>query len=97
MANIGFRPSVDAVVPRLEVHLLDAKAHLYGQRLQVIFCARLREEQKFADLEGLKQQIYTDIQSARDYFDTHKAMQAPPSAPANLWAYPPLASAPLAY
>ncbi|SEI67149.1 riboflavin kinase / FMN adenylyltransferase [Allopseudospirillum japonicum] len=97
VANIGFRPSVDSLVPRLEVHLLDAQAHLYGQRLQVIFCARLREEQKFADLHQLQQQIYADIQSARDYFDAHKAMHVQPSASVNLWAHPPLASAPLAY
>lgn len=68
VANIGWRPTVGAHRPVLEVHLFDFDGDLYGQRLEAIPCARLRGEQSFADFEALKRQIYTDLARARDYF-----------------------------
>ncbi len=65
--NIGHRPTVQNPTPqlRVEVHLLDFSADLYGQEMEVTFAAKLRDEQKFASLDELKTQITRDIAAAR--------------------------------
>ena len=67
VANVGFRPTVGSERPTLEVHLLDFKGDLYGQRMTVFPCARLRGEVKFDGLEALKAQIERDQNRARHY------------------------------
>ena len=69
VANIGVRPSVDhGASPLLEVHLFDFSGDLYGAHLSVRFLHKLRDEQKFPDLDALKRQISDDLKSARQYF-----------------------------
>ena len=69
VANVGCRPTVDASIKAiLEVHLLDFNADIYGQRIDVRFRKKIREEQKFESLDLLKTQIHRDINTARDYF-----------------------------
>ena len=41
----------DLVKPILEVHLLDFKGDLYGQRIAVEFVHKIRDEQKFTGIE----------------------------------------------
>lgn len=68
VANIGVRPTVTAgeTRPSVEVHLFDTDADLYGARLRVHLCARLRAEQRFAGLDALKAQIARDAAAARE-------------------------------
>lgn len=69
VANVGVRPTVgDLIKPVLEVHLLDWSGDIYGQRIAVEFCHKLREERKFAGLDELVVQIRADIAAARSYF-----------------------------
>lgn len=69
VANIGVRPSVDSDgKAHLEVHFLDFKGDLYGQRLKVTFHQKLRDEQKFSSLDALKAAIDADVQAARTYW-----------------------------
>ncbi|WP_026180364.1 bifunctional riboflavin kinase/FAD synthetase [Hahella ganghwensis] len=70
VANVGYRPTVDGGDPKpnLEVHLLDFDQDLYGQRLKVEFLEKLRDEQRFADLNELKTRIHQDIDQARQFF-----------------------------
>lgn len=69
VANVGVRPTIGAKIkPILEVHLLDFAEDIYGQRIAVEFEHKLREEQKFASLDLLREQIYADITAARAYF-----------------------------
>ncbi len=65
--NIGRRPTVtDAeVLPRVEVHLLDAQLDLYDRELTVTPVARLRDEMRFASLAALQAQIGQDVIAAR--------------------------------
>ncbi len=65
VANIGTCPTFDNQELSLEVHLLDFSGELYGERLEVEFLARLREERRFPSLEDLAAQIRTDIANAR--------------------------------
>ena len=69
VANMGVRPSVDSDgKAHLEVHFLDFKGDLYGQRLKVTFHQKLRDEQKFSSLDALKAAIDADVQAARTYW-----------------------------
>jgi riboflavin kinase/FMN adenylyltransferase len=67
VANIGVRPTFEnqAALPRLEAHLLDFAGDLYGKDLQVAFAARLRDEQRFPNVEALVAQIRADILKAK--------------------------------
>ncbi len=65
VANIGNRPTVNGIRQQLEVHLFDFSHNLYGKQLEVVLLHKLRDEQKFASFELLKQQIELDAQAAR--------------------------------
>lgn len=66
--NLGVRPTVGAeAAPRLEVHLLDITADLYGRGLEVQPVHRLRAEQRFSSLEALREQIARDVCQAREW------------------------------
>ena len=69
VANFGSNPTVEQThSPKLEVHLLDFQGTLYGKRLSINFLHKLRDEQKFASLEKLVQQIHADIDAARNWW-----------------------------
>jgi riboflavin kinase / FMN adenylyltransferase len=66
--NIGNRPTVDGTVTTVEVHIFNWSGNLYGQEITVSLGKFLRPEQKFADLDALKQQIGVDCQMAQAFF-----------------------------
>lgn len=68
VANIGTRPTVAGVRQQLEVHLLDVTMDLYGRHIDVVLRAKVRNEQRFASLDALKQQIADDVVTTREYF-----------------------------
>ena len=57
-------PMVDPVFwaqrQTLEVNVFRLKENLYGQQLQVAFIKRLRGEQRFDNIEALKEQLRQD-------------------------------------
>jgi riboflavin kinase/FMN adenylyltransferase len=65
VANIGLRPTVGGLVPRLEAHLFDTDVNLYGRHLRVALVDFIRPERKFAGLDALKAQIAEDAAGAR--------------------------------
>jgi len=65
VANLGLRPTVGGLVPRLEAHLFDTDLDLYGRHLRVALIEFIRAERKFAGLEALKSQIAQDAVRAR--------------------------------
>jgi len=69
VVSLGTRPTIrDAGKPVLEVHLFDFDKEIYGHRLCVHFLHKLREEVKFANLDGLIRQIAQDVADARQFF-----------------------------
>jgi riboflavin kinase/FMN adenylyltransferase len=50
----------------LEVHVFDFDGDLYGQRLEVEFVAKLRDESRFATIEELVAQMRRDEARARN-------------------------------
>ena len=52
----------------LEVHILDFNQDIYGQQLEVKMLKKIRNEQRFASPDALKQQIGQDVIKAQHYF-----------------------------
>jgi riboflavin kinase / FMN adenylyltransferase len=65
VANLGLRPTVGGLEPRLEAHLFDVGIDLYGRHLRVALVEFIRPERKFAGLDALKAQIAEDAAHAR--------------------------------
>lgn len=65
MANLGPRPSFDGPAASLEVHVFDWSGDLYGATISVHVIARLRGQQRFADVSALQRQLHDDAQAAR--------------------------------
>ena len=65
IANMGVRPTVGGEQPVLEVHLFDFNQDIYGQRIDVEFKFKIRDEKKFESLDFLKEQIQKDISLAK--------------------------------
>ncbi|KAB8306146.1 bifunctional riboflavin kinase/FAD synthetase [Erwinia endophytica] len=68
VANIGTRPTVSGMRQQLEVHLLDVVMDLYGRHIDVVIREKIRNEQRFASLDALKEQIAKDVVTARQFF-----------------------------
>ena len=68
VASLGTRPTVGGENRILEVNLFDFNDNLYGERLQVSFLHRLRDEVNFASLDALIRQIHEDLDRAKNYF-----------------------------
>ncbi len=69
VASLGRRPTVKGAdaVPVLEVHLFDFDADIYGRRVRVEFLHKLRDEEKYPDLDSLVAQIHRDVDNARQF------------------------------
>jgi riboflavin kinase / FMN adenylyltransferase len=70
-ASLGVRPTVKAgAKPLLEVFVFDFDEAVYGRRVVVEFLCKLRDEERYADLDTLTRQIRADVAQAREYFAT---------------------------
>ena len=68
IANMGVRPTVGGTSPVLEIHIFDFNKEIYGERIEVEFFKKIRNEQKFENLNKLKEQINLDIKKTKKYF-----------------------------
>jgi riboflavin kinase/FMN adenylyltransferase len=69
VTNVGSRPTFRSGTTVVETHLLDFDGNLYGQRMEVRFLARIRDEQQFADGAELSNQIARDLAAAEGFFE----------------------------
>ncbi len=77
VASLGVRPTVNRVrEPLLEAHLFDFDGDLYGRRIEVEFVAKLRDEEKFPDLDALRAQMDRDASQAREILSRHSGLRA---------------------
>ena len=62
MLNLGWRPTLNhnEMVKTVEVHIIDFEKQIYGQKINLIFVDRIRNEKKFHSLEELKKQLQLD-------------------------------------
>jgi riboflavin kinase / FMN adenylyltransferase len=74
VASLGVRPTVhEKGRPTLEVHLFDFEHDIYRDHVRVDFLHKLRDEEKFSDLDTLVAQIKNDADQAKDYFAKRNA------------------------
>ena len=72
-ASACARRSTPSGKPLLEVFVFDFDEPIYGRRIAVEFLHKLRDEERYADLDALTRQIRTDVAQARDYFAQRSA------------------------
>jgi riboflavin kinase/FMN adenylyltransferase len=69
VASLGVRPTVKQdAKPVLEVHLFEFEQQIYGKHLRVEFLEKLRDEEKYPNLEMLTRQIALDVENAKKWF-----------------------------
>ncbi len=66
--NVGVRPQFHdkAGAPLVEAYILDFDRDIYDQDVRVEFVERLREEKKFASVDGLIEQMHKDVERTRE-------------------------------
>jgi riboflavin kinase / FMN adenylyltransferase len=80
VASLGVRPTVkQGGAPVLEVHVLDYSGDLYRCHVRVEFLHKFRDEEKYADLTTLTQQITLDVENTKAFFSRQGA-KAPRNA-----------------
>lgn len=67
MMNIGTNPTVEGQLQTIETNFIDFEGDLYGKNLQIELLHRIRDEQKFASLDALKDQLAKDKITAKEY------------------------------
>jgi len=62
MLNIGYRPTINAHSAQLsiEVHIINYEGNNYGEKITLFFKQWIRDEEKFVNLNALKQQLQSD-------------------------------------
>ena len=77
VASFGTNPTVSHTPEaKLEVHLFDFSGCLYGERIQVTFLHKLRDEAKFDSIADLQAQIAQDIETARAWHQAQRDAEA---------------------
>ena len=64
MINIGFRPTLEGKLKRIEINIFDMTKDIYGKSLKIIFINRIRNEIKFDSLKKLELQLVNDKKEA---------------------------------
>jgi riboflavin kinase/FMN adenylyltransferase len=63
--SLGTQPTFGGRVRVLEVHLLDREVDVYGQRMRVEVCRRLRDQHRYDSVDELVAQMHRDVGHAR--------------------------------
>ncbi len=71
MMNIGVNPTVNGKIQSIEVHFFDFNLDIYNESLKIEFLKRLRNEQKFQDIDALKTQLHIDMANALKYINDY--------------------------
>jgi len=72
VASLGVRPTVhQGGKPVLEVHLFEFAQQIYNRHVRLDFLHKLRDEEKYPDMETLTRQIALDVENAKQWFRQH--------------------------
>ncbi len=64
MTNVGSRPTFNGTEQTVETYLLEPLEGRAPSRIEPAFLHRLRDEERFASAEDLREQILRDVESA---------------------------------
>jgi riboflavin kinase/FMN adenylyltransferase len=67
VTNIGDRPTFQGARATIETHILDFEGDCYDRELRIELVHRIRDEQRFPDIDALKAQIHRDVEYARAF------------------------------
>ncbi len=68
ITNVGIRPTFNKNQLLIETHIFDFNDDLYGKTMRVAFIDRLRDEQRFENVDALIHQISEDVEKAKKTF-----------------------------
>ncbi len=68
IANVGTKPTVNDKKPNIEAYMFDFCGEIYGDEIEIEFCKKLRDINKFENTVELSHQIERDKQAAEEYF-----------------------------
>jgi riboflavin kinase/FMN adenylyltransferase len=72
VSSLGVRPTLKQdAKPVLEVHLFEFAQQIYNKHLRVEFLLKLRDEEKYPDVETLTRHIALDVEDAKRWFEQH--------------------------
>lgn len=72
VASLGVRPTVrQDGKPVLEVHLFEFAQQIYHRHMRLDFLHKLRDEEKYSDVETLTRQIALDVENTKQWFKRH--------------------------
>jgi len=72
VASLGVRPTVHQDGKSvLEVHVFDFASQIYNKHMRLDFLHKLRDEEKYPDVETLTRQIALDVENAKQWFKQH--------------------------
>ena len=76
VSNVGTRPTVyEHYQHVVESHILDFNSDVYGERVEIQFYKRLREERIFSTVMDLSAQIGRDVEATREYFAARRRLE----------------------
>lgn len=64
MSNIGYRPTINEGDLTIEVNIFDFDQQIYNEEITIYFVVRMRDEQKFENINALKEQLVKDREHA---------------------------------
>jgi len=65
MSNIGYRPTINHGELTIEVNIFDFDEEIYDEQITIFFVDRMRDEEKFINLEALKKQLAKDKKASQ--------------------------------
>lgn len=68
LLNIGTRPTLGGTTRSIEAYILNFDRDIYGKKVKISLLQRIREEQRFENIDLLKIQLLKDRELAIDYF-----------------------------
>ena len=71
ITNIGYAPTVDVEVKRIETYIYDFNEDVYGKAAKVEFYKFIRPERKFNGIEELKCEVDKNKQQVTEYFSSN--------------------------
>ncbi len=76
VTNVGTRPTVyENYQHVVESHILDFSSDVYGERVEIQFFKRLREERIFTTVMDLSAQIRRDVEATREFFAARRRLE----------------------
>jgi len=69
VTNVGYNPTFLDKVLSVETHILDFSKDIVGEKIQLTFLHRLRDEKVFKNVQELTDQISQDIRDAKQWFE----------------------------